>query len=94
MIDVLLGGVLTRYLGWSSVFFVNVPLALGALVLTFVVVPQDPSRDRTRRFDLAGALTAMVAVMLVVWSLVHGPQLGVDGRRSARPGGPRSQVGV
>ena len=90
VVGVLLGGVLTRYLGWSSVFFVNVPLALGALVLTFVVVPQDPSRDRTRRFDLAGALTAMVAVMLVVWSAGAGPAARVDGRRSARPGGPRS----
>ena len=76
VVGVLLGGVLTRYLGWSSVFFINVPLAVGALVLTFVVVPQDPPRDRTRRFDLAGALTAMVAVTLVVWSLVNGPQLG------------------
>ena len=76
VVGVLLGGVLTRYLGWSSVFFINVPLAVGALVLTFVVVPQDPPRDRTRRFDLAGALTAMAAVTLVVWSLVHGPQLG------------------
>ena len=76
VVGVLLGGVLTRYLGWSSVFFINVPLAVGALVLTFVVVPQDPPRDRTRRFDLAGALTAMAAVTLVVWSLVQGPQLG------------------
>jgi MFS family permease len=76
VVGVLFGGVLTRYLGWSSVFFINVPLAVGALVLTFLVVPQDPPRDRTRRFDLAGALTAMAAVTLVVWSLVQGPQLG------------------
>ena len=90
VVGVLLGGVLTRYLGWSSVFFINVPLAVGALVLTFVVVPQDPPRDRTRRFDLAGALTAMAAVTLVVWSLVHGPQLGWTAAGSARPGGPRA----
>ena len=76
VVGVLLGGVLTRYLGWSSVFFVNVPLAVGALILTFVVLPQDPPRDRTRRFDLAGALTAMGAVTLLVWALVHGPEHG------------------
>jgi MFS family permease len=76
VVGVLLGGVLTRYLGWSSVFFINVPLAVGALVLTFVVVPQDPPRDRTHRFDLAGALTAMAAVTLMVWALVTGPTLG------------------
>jgi MFS family permease len=76
VIGVLLGGVLTRYLGWSSVFLVNVPLALGALVLAFVVVAQDPPRDRTRQFDVAGALTAMSSVTLVVWALVQGPELG------------------
>jgi MFS family permease len=76
VVGVLLGGVLTRYLGWPSVFFINVPLAVGALILTFVVLPQDLSRDRTRRFDLAGALTAMGAVTLLVWALVHGPEHG------------------
>jgi MFS family permease len=76
VVGVLLGGVLTRYLGWSSVFFINVPLAVGALILTFVVLPQDLPRDRTRRFDLAGALTAMGAVTLAVWALVHGPEHG------------------
>jgi MFS family permease len=76
VVGVLLGGLLTRTLGWSSVFFVNVPLALGALVLTFAVVPKDPPIDRTRRFDLAGALTVTLSVTLVVWALVRGPELG------------------
>ena len=76
VVGVLLGGLLTRYLGWSSVFFVNVPLAIGALVLAFVVVAKDPPRERTRRFDLAGALTAMASITSVVWALVRGPELG------------------
>ena len=46
VVGVLAGGLLTRYLGWSAVFFVNVPLALAAWVATFVVVPRDPPRDR------------------------------------------------
>jgi MFS family permease len=76
VVGVLAGGLLTRYLGWSAVFFVNVPLALAALAATFVVVPRDPPRDRARRFDLAGALAAMSSVTLVVWALVQGPELG------------------
>src|SRR5215212_3357912 len=76
VVGVLLGGVLTRYLGWSWVFFVNVPPVVAALVLTFVVVPPDGPRDRTGRFDLAGALTAMAAVTLMLWALVQGPDLG------------------
>ena len=76
VVGVLAGGLLTRYLGWSAVFFVNVPLALAALAAAFVVVPRDPPRDRSRRFDLAGALAAMSSVTLVVWALVQGPELG------------------
>ena len=76
VVGVLLGGVLTRTLGWSSVFFVNVPLAVGALLLAFAVVPKDPPIDRTRRFDLAGALTVTSSVTLMVWALVRGPELG------------------
>jgi EmrB/QacA subfamily drug resistance transporter len=76
VIGVLAGGLLTRYLGWSAVFFVNVPLALAALAAAFVVVPHDPPRDRTRRFDLVGALAAMSSVTLLVWALVQGPELG------------------
>ncbi|MEQ7125690.1 MFS transporter [Actinopolymorpha sp. B11F2] len=76
VIGVLLGGILTRSLGWSSVFFINVPLAVGALAAAFVVVPKDSPVDRTRSFDLAGALTVTVSVTLVVWSLIQGPVLG------------------
>jgi MFS family permease len=72
----LAGGVLTRSFGWPSVFFVNVPLALGALLVALAVVPHDPRIDRTRPFDLAGALAVTIAVTAVVWTLVQGPELG------------------
>ena len=89
-------GLLTRYLGWSAVFFVNVPLALAALVAASVVVPQDPPRDRNRRFDLTGALAAMSSVTLVVWALVQGPELGWSAAPVIVPAarGPASRLGV
>jgi EmrB/QacA subfamily drug resistance transporter len=76
VVGVLLGGVLTRTLGWSSVFFVNVPLAAAAIAMAFIVVPKDAPVDRSRSFDLAGALTATAAVTLIVWSLIQGPEIG------------------
>jgi EmrB/QacA subfamily drug resistance transporter len=75
VIGVLLGGVLTRTLGWSSVFFVNVPLAVAALTMTYLVVAKDPQSDTKRRFDVAGAATITGSVTLLVWALVRGPEL-------------------
>ena len=76
VVGVLLGGVLTQALGWESVFFVNVPLAGGAVLLAFALIPADRERDRGRSFDLPGALSATAGVTLLVFALVRGPELG------------------
>ncbi|WP_433784115.1 MFS transporter [Actinomycetospora sp. CA-101289] len=76
VVGVLFGGLLTRAFGWSSVFYVNVPLAAAVLLGLLVVAPKDPARETARRFDLAGALTATAAVVCVVWALVRGPEFG------------------
>lgn len=78
VVGVLLGGVLTRMLGWEAVFFVNVPLAGAALVSAFRLLEPDRSREAGRVFDLPGALTSTGAVTLLVFSLVQGPALGWD----------------
>jgi MFS family permease len=76
VIGVLLGGVLTQAFGWEAVFFVNVPLVAAALVLAFALIGPDPKRERHRRFDLPGALSATFGVTLLVFALVRGPTLG------------------
>lgn len=76
VIGVLLGGVLTRAFGWEAVFFVNVPLAGATIVLTFLLIDADDARDRSRAFDLPGALAATGGITLLVFALVGGPDLG------------------
>jgi MFS family permease len=76
VVGVLLGGVLTRAFGWQAVFFVNVPLAGAALVLAFPLIEVDQARDRSRAFDLPGAVTATGAVTSLVFGLVQGPEIG------------------
>jgi MFS family permease len=76
VIGVLLGGALTDWLGWEAVFFVNVPLAGLALVSAFPLIDRDADRDRGRRFDAAGAVTATAGISLLVFALVNGPDLG------------------
>ncbi len=72
----LLGGVLTDALGWESIFFVNVPFALLALLLAFSLIPPDAAHRRGRGFDLPGALTGTLGTSLLVLALVQGPESG------------------
>ncbi|GHH06681.1 MFS transporter [Streptomyces rubradiris] len=73
----LLGGVLTGAFGWASIFFANVPLAGGAMLLAFAIIPKDTDRTASgRKFDLPGALTATIGSTLLVFTLVQGPVSG------------------
>src|SRR5262245_18554396 len=76
VVGVLLGGVLTRALGWEAVFFVNVPLAGLAVLLAFPLIAADRERETRRRFDLPGALSATLGVTMLVFALVQGPRFG------------------
>ncbi|MGC9542846.1 MFS transporter [Streptomyces sp. UG1] len=72
----LLGGVLTEAFGWESVFFVNVPLAVLAILFAFPLIAPDILSGSGRSFDLAGALTSTVGTTSVVFALVQGPESG------------------
>src|SRR4029450_68160 len=78
VVGVLLGGILTRAFGWEAVFFVNVPLAGGALILTFWLIQADRPRDVNRVFYVPGRFTAPGALTLLIFALVQGPILGWD----------------
>lgn len=60
-----LGGLITDYWGWPWVFWINVPLGLGALVLTFVAVPKLPGGPRAR-LDVAGSVMFTIALVALV----------------------------
>lgn len=72
----LLGGLLTDAFGWTSVFFVNVPLAGIVLFAALAVIPRDQRSANGRSFDLPGAVTATAGVTLLVYVLVQGPDSG------------------
>ncbi|NUU25763.1 MAG: MFS transporter [Streptomycetaceae bacterium] len=72
----LLGGVLTAWFGWASVFFVNVPLAALTIAGAFAFIPRDANAGPRRSFDLPGALTATAGITLLVYFLVEGPSSG------------------
>jgi EmrB/QacA subfamily drug resistance transporter len=73
----LLGGAITNYLGWSWVFFINVPLTVVGLIAALRVAAVDERHPAgLSGFDLPGALIATVGSSLVVFGLSSGPDAG------------------
>src|SRR5881398_3524798 len=68
---VLLGGLLTSYLSWSWVFFVNVPVGIAAAALAPVLLRESRPEVQHRHFDLAGAATVTGGLMLLVFALTR-----------------------
>jgi EmrB/QacA subfamily drug resistance transporter len=68
-VGVLVGGVLTSYLSWPWIFFVNAPVAAVVLLAVPRVLRESRVRDGLRHFDLTGAVSATAAVMLLVYAL-------------------------
>jgi EmrB/QacA subfamily drug resistance transporter len=62
-------------LGWRSVFLINVPIGLAALLAARRVVPESRS-ETARRLDLAGIALASVALTLILLPTVEGRDLG------------------
>ncbi len=75
-IGVLLGGVLTEYIGWEWIFFVNVPIGVGALALVPLYVKESRAADLARHFDAWGAVSVTAGLMLFVYALTRAPSVG------------------
>ncbi|HXV57109.1 MAG TPA: DHA2 family efflux MFS transporter permease subunit, partial [Gaiellaceae bacterium] len=75
-IGVLLGGVLTEYVGWQWIFFVNIPIAAVALALVPRYVRESKAEGMRRHFDSFGAVTVTASLMLLVFGLTQANRVG------------------
>jgi EmrB/QacA subfamily drug resistance transporter len=66
---VILGGVLSDGPGWRWIFFINVPVAVIAVVTAARVLPE--SRGRRQRFDIAGAVALTAGLLALIYGLDH-----------------------
>src|SRR6476619_346591 len=65
-VGVLAGGVLTDYLSWRWIFFVNVPVGLLVLLLTPRIVPESRRDTGGRKYDALGAVLVSAGLALLV----------------------------
>jgi EmrB/QacA subfamily drug resistance transporter len=81
-IGLVAGGLLTRYIGWQYIFFLNVPIGAAALVLASRIVPESRLAIARRRYDPFGAITVTAGLLLLVYALSKAPQDGWGGSRT------------
>src|SRR5207245_1891088 len=75
-IGVLLGGVLTEYAGWEWIFFVNVPIGFGGLLLVPRLVRESRAEGLAQHFDAAGAIAVTASLTLLVFGLTQSTSHG------------------
>jgi EmrB/QacA subfamily drug resistance transporter len=82
-VGVLAGGVLTTWLGWRSVFLVNVPVGVVVGVTSLHLVPRhEPRRGFGRKLDLAGAALAVAGLVTLCYALASAPAHGWGSART------------
>ena len=73
---VLFGGILTKYLGWEWIFFVNVPVGVLVFAVTRPIVPESRADLGHRRFDAIGAVSVTGGLALLVYAISKAPDVG------------------
>lgn len=71
-----LGGFLTQHLGWRSIFFVNVPISLLAVLLILLKLKGEWAEARGEKFDLPGSLIFGISLAALMYGLSRLPARG------------------
>ncbi len=71
----LLGGFLTQTVGWRSIFWINVPIGLGAVALAIRFIPESKA-VLARRFDPVGQTLVFAGLASATYAVIEGPQSG------------------
>lgn len=72
----IVGGLLVEHVNWESVFFINVPVGLLALLAGLVVLRDRRAEHAPRRFDPAGIVLLSGAMFCLIWALIKAPDWG------------------
>ncbi|MEV6170179.1 MFS transporter [Streptomyces sp. NPDC051954] len=72
----ILGGVLVEHVSWQSVFFINVPVGILAVVLGIVILLDHRAENAPRSFDILGIALLSGAMFCLVWALIKAPEWG------------------
>ncbi len=71
-----LGGILTEYLSWQWIFFINVPVGIIAIILGLLVIPDSERRKLEHGFDWGGAVLIFIGLALLLFGVSEGNTRG------------------
>jgi EmrB/QacA subfamily drug resistance transporter len=71
------GGALVGSVGWRSIFWINVPVGVAAVVLTALFVPESRAA-RPRKIDPIGQLLVMIVLTTLTYGIIEGHNAGWD----------------
>jgi EmrB/QacA subfamily drug resistance transporter len=75
-IGVLLGGILTQYMGWQWNFFINIPIGIAVYMGIRTYVPAHVQEETDKNLDVPGALLVTSGLISLVYALVEAPAWG------------------
>ncbi|MGW7520316.1 MFS transporter [Streptomyces sp. NPDC054796] len=70
----IVGGLLVEHVNWESVFFINIPVGVIALVLGVVLLVDHRAEKAPRSFDIPGIVLLSVAMFCLIWALIKAPE--------------------
>src|SRR5437588_5627719 len=77
----IVGGYLVEHVSWQSIFYVNIPIGVVALVMTTLVVTESRDEHPSRRIDPPGLVTGTLGLLFLVYGLIEGNNRGwTDGQ--------------
>lgn len=75
-IGVLLGGAITANMDWHWIFLINIPIGAAVFFFSLPLLPRINGKGSLAQMDIAGALTVTASLMLAVYAIVNGNEIG------------------
>jgi EmrB/QacA subfamily drug resistance transporter len=72
----LVGGLLTEHVGWSSIFYINVPIGALAIAASYVFIDESKDRSGARSPDLPGLVLSALGLFALTYALIEANTYG------------------
>jgi len=73
-----LGGFIVSALNWRWIFYINIPFAVAALIITFLFIKESSDEKASKKIDILGLSLITIGITSLVIALIQAPNWGWD----------------